>query len=146
MTARNRNDNDAFVRRLERRAERIVKTASPRGSPTLRGIVDEIALTLDQLRRARAVHERFSDELSESEQRIRNNILQLTPPTMYRDPFCEERAEARERLARIHTEQRRVAVSELQNVNPLHERLLTVISRHRQIAAFHESRTTRAKA
>ena len=135
-----------FAERLEHRAERVLERGSPSSSPVLSALENELALALEQVRQAREVHEHARQDLLEIQRYVEADILRWTlrPGVTYPDRYREIREPLRARLLRLRAEGRWLSLTEAAQLRPLEERLLMLLTRHRQLARLYEHRNHRA--
>ncbi len=122
-----------FVDELERRArsvarerEREAELSSPVGI-----IQGEIALTLDQIKRMRQIHEQQEHSLRRSECYIDTELMQMELRTPRYSPYrYPEREKLQRRPQQIQHERMHFAVRESAELRELHRRLLYSINEH----------------
>ena len=127
-----RKKESTFAERLEARAAAILARARNRDipDPVMDAIAGEIALTLDQIRSVRRLHEHLRRELTRVECYIETEIIQREPRIpVYEDRRIAERDMLRGRLLAIGQERRRLAMAEEEKTHAAHSRLLMLTNR-----------------
>jgi hypothetical protein len=90
-----------------------------------------MALALDHIQGVRWLHKNLRRGLLRLECYIDTEIMQREPrPPFFYDERLPERDMLRARLLKIEQERRRLAVAEVERLQPLHDRLLTLVLRH----------------
>jgi len=93
-----------------------------------------MALTLDQLDRTRSLHERIRKHLLRVECYIDTEILQISPrEPVYIDERWHDRQMLKRKLMLLDQERRRLAVAEEEKLQELHNRLLSLWTKYRQL-------------
>ncbi len=125
-----------FSERLENRARELVARTDLEGrTDEITPLVDrEMALTLDQLNRTRALHGRLRHSLLVQELYLDTEIMQREPrEPVYIDERLPERDRLRDRLRAVDKERRKLAMEEESRLQTLHDRLLSVVNKHHQL-------------
>jgi len=139
-----------LVEKLEAEAHRAAKrsTGESAGFQPEAAVRREIALTLDHIHRVRQVHNDLRRNLVKLECYIDTEIMQREPkPPHFYDKRIAERDMLRARLLRIEHERRQLAVVERERLQTLHDRLLILLERHRQLRPVHSGyRNARSEA
>ena len=127
----------SFGAELEERARQILErrshTAGRPWAPTS-ALEDAIALSLDQVRDARARERVVLESLLKEECDVGTELLQMEDRTPRYSPYrFPERAKLRARLARLAEERRRLVIAQADRVNTFHDRLLSLLGKHAQL-------------
>lgn len=135
-----------FSQRLEERAREVAAGVNRADwdASVVSALDREIALTLDQLDRLRALHVRLARDLLRTECSIGTQIMQLSPwAPHYREYLIDPREKMqnkmrhdhlRDKMRAVDEERRRLAVSREERIQSLENRLLTLLERHTQLA------------
>ncbi len=95
---------------------------------------DEIALTLHQLSGWRARERDMSQRLCQEECEIGTELLQMEQRTPRYSPYrYPEREKLQRRRSRVLEQGRRITVSCAEKADALHDRLLSLLNKHRQV-------------
>jgi len=124
---------------LEARARRIVARVGTHRieSSVLRGIVDEIALMLDQIDSWRQVKERLVRSLLHGEMYTNTELMQMEARTPRYSPYrFPEREKLQRRLLDIERERRRHDAEHAERMMQLHARLQELLNRHEQVMSI----------
>ena len=125
-----------FARRMESKARELAERLSNEREEdaTLATLTREMALTLDQIEGVRRAHDNSRRSLLRQECYLDTEITQREPrPPVYEDPRLPERDRLRDRLRAVERERRWLLLSEVEQLRPLHDRLLSLINRHHQL-------------
>ena len=94
----------------------------------------DIILTLDQIGRLRARGRAILQDLLRSECYIDTELLQMEERTPRYSPYrFPEREKFQRRLTDIAVERRRFVISHGEKIDNLHDKLLSLLSKHRQL-------------
>ena len=128
-----------FGESLEDKAQSIVgDIKEERVAPSF--VDDDIALTLDHLARIRDLHNQLRHRLVRLECYVDTEIIQRSPrPPFYYDDRLEERDRLRNKLFKIEEQRRKLAITEEEKLQALHDRLLALMNKHGQL---HHRQTT----
>ena len=129
-------ERPTFAERLESNARRIVKDHwRDRSSSVATSTLErELALTVSQIDGVRRMHRQLRRDLGRIECYIDTEIIQREPrDPVYTDPRLPERDMLRARLLKIEHERRRLTLIENDKLRELQDRLLSLISKHRNI-------------
>jgi hypothetical protein len=119
---------------LEQRAQDTVSnTKGLWGSDAESFLAREISLALSELDRARDLHERLCRSLSHQESYVNLDMRYLNRPKYPVFPVHERRDHLKQKLARIEKERRQIEAVDQQRIQILHERLLSLWHKHRQL-------------
>ena len=138
MTQR-REDRDratSFAETLEKRAWQVAATSSQLDDDLLPSalIKDQIALCLDQIDQQRAREQQITQQLRQAECDIDTELMQMEQRTPRYSPYrFPEREKLQRRLARIGEEQRRLSMAHADRLDTLHDRMLSLQGKHRQL-------------
>ena len=114
--------------------------ASPHSStdpidPITSSIEREIALVLGHIDRADTLQEDLEHRLLQSECYIGTELLQMEARTPRYSPFrFPERDKLQRRLLNVEQERRRLIVQREKPLQELHDRLLSLLNKHRQLS------------
>lgn len=137
----------SFRDRLEGRALWAVSHAhfGRDKSPTVWSVVNEMALALSQLRQSRSIHAGSQRELRRLEFGLEQQLA-LGEREVYSnlDRNHYHRDRLRTRQLNIKTERQRLALSQAQEERGIHDRLIVLLSRQRQLAGFYDDRKARS--
>ncbi len=134
-----RNESEqmqSFAEGLEQRARDMLATPGRQPGHFSRSSLfeDEIALTLYHIDRSRAREQDMKHELLQAECYIDTELMQMEQRTPRYSPYrFPEREKMQRRLARIAEERRRLTITEAERLDALHNRLLSLLSKHRQL-------------
>ena len=127
----------SFSATLEDRAREVVGAQSrPEKAFSATALVTEqLALTLDQIEHLRGRWGELKDALLRAECEVGTELMQMEQRTpRYSPNRYPEREKLQRRLARLAEEGRRLALTQAEKLDGLHDRLLTLLQRHRQLA------------
>lgn len=126
-----------FAERLEERARDALSSPLSRdaeGFSVSSVLEDEIALMLHQIDRLRARGENMRQSLLHEECDIGTELLQMEQRTPRYSPYrYPEREKLQRRRGRIKEQQRNLAMAHDQRLDTLHDRLLSLLNKHRQL-------------
>ena len=133
------HDRDAsFTEGLEERARDAISSSSSwevEGFSASSILKDEMALTLHQLSGSRARGKKIEDGLLQEESEINTELMQMEQRTPRYSPYrFPEREKLERRRSRVLEQGRRFTLSLAEKLDSLHDRLLSLLSRHRQIS------------
>ncbi len=123
---------------LEARARRVAAHAREdrESSPVVRGLVQEIALILDQIDGWRGTRERLDHSLLRAECYTDTELMQMEARTPKYSPYrFPEREKLQRRLFEIEKERRRFILSNEEKMQDVHQRLLSLLEKHDQLTA-----------
>lgn len=128
---------ESFTDNLEQRARDAI---SSRPSWEVEGfsassiLKDELALTLHQLGGLRARGKKIEESLFHEESEINTELMQMEQRTPRYSPYrYPEREKLQRRRGRIKEQQRSLAIAHNQRLDALQDRLLSSLSKHRQV-------------
>ena len=128
---------ESFTDTLEQRARDAI---SSRPMWELEGfsvssiLEDEIALTLHQLSALGVRGKRIEESLLREESEINTELLQMEQRTPRYSPYrYPEREKLQRRRGRIKEHQRNLRITHHEKLDALHNRLLSLLSKHRQL-------------
>lgn len=123
------------VGELEQEARGIASViGDAKASPSRAVIEGEIAFTLEQIEQVQKLRQQLERSLLRTECYVDTELMQMEQRTPRYSPYrFPERAKLQRRLEDIERERRRLAVEHQFSVQRLHERLLTLLSRRRQL-------------
>ncbi len=130
----------SFAEGLEQRARDAISSDSSswevEGFSASAILKDQMALTLHQIGGLQDRRKKTDQSLLQEECEINTELMQMeqrTPPySPYRFP---EREKLQRRRGRVLEQGRRFMISHAEKLDALHDRLLSLLSRHRQISA-----------
>ncbi len=125
-----------FGQRVEGTARELTKRLKRNGADdAVHGtLVREMALTLDQIEGIHRVHHKMRRSLLRQECYLDTEIMQREPrPPVYQDPRLAERDRLRDRLRGVEKERRQLLLFEGEQLRPLHDRLLSLVNKHRHL-------------
>jgi len=126
----------SFTDHLEKRARQLLQSErrdETQWSPFWM-IKDSVALVLDQIDRSRKKEEEVLKELLDSECEIGTELLQMEQRTPRYSPYrFPEREKMHREMGRIRAERRRFQISQAERMEGLHERLLGLVGKWRQL-------------
>ena len=94
----------------------------------------ELSLLLHQIEQRRVLEKAIEDSLLQHECHITTEMMHMEDRTPRYSPYrFPEREKMQRRLDRIGSERRRFWIVQEENWNNLHERLLTLLQKHRQL-------------
>lgn len=134
-----RNESEqlqSFTKGLEQRARNVLGSPDRQAGHFSRSSLfkDEIALTLHHIDRLRAREQDMMQSLLQAECYIDTELMQMEQRTPRYSPYrFPEREKMQRRLSRIAEERRRLTVTEAERLDALHNRLLSLLSKHRQL-------------
>ena len=95
---------------------------------------DEMALTLHQLGGLRARGKKIEESLLHEESEINTELMQMEQRTPRYSPYrFPEREKLQRRRSRVLEQGRRLTVSHAEKLDGLHERLLSLLHKHKQV-------------
>lgn len=124
----------SFAHNLEKRARGALRPNGRDGKrfSAVSLIEDEMALALDQIDRLRERGDETLKSLLEDECSIGTELLQMEERTPRYSPYrFPEREKLQRRLGRIGEERRRFQISHAEKLDALHDRLLSLLRKHR---------------
>ena len=130
------NEIKSFAEKLEEKAqERLVSPDRQFGYLSLSSLIqDDIALILDQIEQLRARGKGIMQSLLQSECYIETELIQLEDRTPRYSPYrFPEREKLQRRLSRIAEERRRFTTTHAEKLDSFHDRLLSLLKKHRQL-------------
>ena len=130
------DQKQSFAEQLEQRAQDVLAAPATKIGQFSRSSLfeDEIALTLHHIDRLRAREQDMKHELLQAECYIDTELMQMEQRTPRYSPYrFPEREKMQKRLSRIAEERRRLTVTQAEKLDGLHDRLLALLSKHRQI-------------
>ncbi len=126
----------SFAEQLEQRARNalsVPRRKNGRWSPSSI-LEDEVALLLHQIDASRARESDVFESLLEEECGIGTELLQMEARTPRYSPYrFPEREKLQRRLGQLSQERRRFSVAQAEKLDGLHERLLGLVGKHRQV-------------
>ena len=126
----------SFSETLEERARKVFAVEDRQIGKVSRSsfIEDDIALTLHQIDRLRARDRDIRQSLVQAECYINTELIQMEERTPRYSPYrFPEREKLQRRLSRIAEERRRFVISQAEKLDAFHERLLSLLNKHRQL-------------
>ena len=128
---------ESFTDTLEQRARDAISSCSSwevEGFSASSILKDEMALTLHQLSGLRARGKKIEESLLREESEINTELMQMEQRTPRYSPYrYPEREKMQRRRSRIKEQQRNLAIAHDQRLATLHERLLSLVGKHRQV-------------
>ncbi|MCI0624780.1 MAG: hypothetical protein L0387_24565 [Acidobacteria bacterium] len=125
-----------FAGQLEERVRQLTNATrqpSPEFSVTSL-IEDELLLTVEQLDKTRERWRVIEQDLLQAECYIETELMQMEQRTPRYSPYrFPEREKLQKRLMGIAQERRRLIVSTSQSIDELHQRLLSLLHKHKQL-------------
>ena len=123
---------------LEERAREIVASGSraeARQSFSVSALIDEqIGLTLQHIEDLRARGQQLRDALTQCECDIETELMQMEQRTPRYSPYrYPEREMLQRRLGQVAEEGRQLIVAQADKLDSLHDRLLVLLQRHKQL-------------
>lgn len=136
----------SFRDRIEGQALRAVSHAhfGRAKSPTLWAVVNEMALALSELRQLRNIHARSQLELRKFELELDREIHRRENDnysTADRHHYHGDRL--RTRQLNLKTERQRLYFAQAEDEREMHDKLLLLLSRQRQLSIFYDGGTAR---
>ena len=129
---------ESFTDTLEQRARDAISSCSSwevEGFSASSILKDEIALTLHQLSGSRVRGKKIEQSLLQEESEINTELMQMEQRTPRYSPYrFPEREKLQRRQSRVLEQRRRLTLSLAEKLDALHDRLLSLLSRHRQIS------------
>jgi len=124
----------SVAKTLEEKARELAKGLEERAKP--RGVLLmlelEIALTIEHIDRLRALHQKLERSLLRSECYVGSDLLKLDTYTPRSFAFrLSARGNLKNKLLKIEVERRHLAAAQEQELGTLHDRLLSLIGKHR---------------
>lgn len=130
------NDTPSFSASLEERARQIIDAApEPISEFSATSFFEEqLALTLDQIDKLRSRERELRHALLRAECEVETELLQMEDRTPRYSPYrYPEREKLQRRLAQLAEEGRRLLLSQGEKMDGLHDRLLALLQKHRQL-------------
>lgn len=128
---------ESFTDDLEQRARDAISSRSSwevEGFSASSILKDEMALMLHQLSGLRARGKEIEESLLQEESEINTELMQMEQRTPRYSPYrYPEREKLHRRRSRIKEQQRNLAIAHDQRLDMLHEKLLSLLSRHWQV-------------
>lgn len=128
---------ESFTDTLEQRARDAISSHSSwevEGFSASSILKDELALTLYQLSGLRARGKKIEESLLHEESEINTELMQMEQRTPRYSPYrYPEREKLQRRRSRVLEQGRRFTVSHAEKEDALHDRLLSLLSKHRQM-------------
>ena len=125
----------SFSETLEQKVRSVVSEKAPGAAFVTATIHRQMALALDQLDRTRSLHEAIRRQLLRVECYIDTEVIQISPrEPVYIDERWHDRQMLKRKLFFIDHERRKLAVSEQEKLQALHDRLLSLWNKYRQIS------------
>jgi len=128
---------ESFTDTLEQRTRDAISSRSSwevEGFSASSILKDELALTLHQLSGLRARGKRIEESLLQEESEINTELMQMEQRTPRYSPYrFPEREKLQRRRGRIREQQRSLAIAHNQRLDALHDELLSLLNRHRQV-------------
>ena len=135
---KNNADNPAIelLAEVVRRAEALLRESSVRqGSIVLRGIEEEIQLTLEEIRRETGLQDTLRDKLGRAECYVGTELLQMEARTPRYSAFrYPEREKLQRRLLALDRERRQIEVKKVDRAQELERRLLAQLRKHGRLS------------
>lgn len=130
-----RHKVSSFGDRLEERVrDAVAKSPESREFSASSLVEEQLALTLHQIDELRRRWQALNDNLLRSECDIDTELMQMEQRTPRYSPYrYPEREKLERRLARLAEERRRLAISQAERLDSLHERLLALLQKRRQL-------------
>lgn len=131
-----RKPQPSFGERLEAKASEIIRRerTDDRTFFVVSTLERELALTLSHIQRVRALQQQLHLNLLRQECYLDTEIMQREPrPHNYVDYRLPERDRLRDKLRQLEHERRHLAIVYVERLQPLHDRLLTLLNRHTQL-------------
>ncbi len=129
---------ESFTDTLEQRASHAISSRSSwevEGFSASSILKDQLALTLHQLSGLRARGKKIGESLLQEESEINTELMQMEQRTPRYSPYrFPEREKLQRRRGRVLEQRRRLTLSLAEKLDALHDRLLSLLSRHRQIS------------
>lgn len=130
------NQMQSFAEKLEERARNVLGAQDRQASPFFLSsfIGDEIALTLHQIDQLRSRKQDIMQSLLQAECYVETELMQMEQRTPRYSPYrFPEREKFQRRLSRIAEERRRHVIAHAEKLDPLHNQLLSLLNKHRQL-------------
>ena len=131
-----RSRKASLARAFEERARRIVETIQSRSwdlSPESM-VAREIGLTVTRIDRVRSLREEQLKSLLQTECYVDTELMQMEQRTpRYSPSRYPEREKLQRRLLALEVERRKLLAQEADRVQPLEERLLSLLEKHAQL-------------
>ncbi len=124
--------NRTLAERMERRATLLTRERGQgRSSPVVEAIRQEVGMTLEAIRRARALAQRADKELALAECEVGTDLLQLDMvPPRYVDNKWADRQRLKGLRRELAADRRRTGESHEKVIGILNDRLLALMQRH----------------
>lgn len=126
----------SFSDELEERAQKAISIPHRQESLISQSslIEDDIALTLHQIDRLHARDRDIGRSLLQAECYIATELARMEDRTPRYSPYrFPEREKLQRRLGHVAEERRRFVISQAEKLDAFHDRLLTLIKKHRQL-------------
>ncbi len=125
----------SFSETLEQKVRSAVGEKAPGDTFVTATIHRQMALALDQLDQTRSLHDAFRRKLFRLECYVDTEILQIGPrEPVYIDERWHDRQMLKRKLLFINNERRKLAMAEQEKLQALHDRLLSLWNKYRQIS------------
>ncbi len=120
---------------LEEKANQLKRNLDKKDVSIPSIIKREIALTAEQIDRLQALHKDQLDEILQAECYVNTELMQMEQRTPRYSPYrFPEREKLQRRLLQIGAERRRLAARLEDKLQPLEDRLLSLINKHEQVS------------
>ncbi len=128
---------ESFTDNLEQRARDAISSGSNwevEGFSASSILKDEMALTLHQLSGLRARGKKIEESLLQEQSEINTELMQMEQRTPRYSPYrYPEREKLQRRRGRIREQQRRLMEATAEKLDSLHDRLLSLLSKRKQV-------------
>lgn len=126
----------SFTSRLEEKACDIAATPVERYDSFVGALLrSDIALLLDQVEKLKSNTKEINRSLLEAECEIGTELIQMEQRTPRYSPYrFPEREKLQRRLGEIHKERRQLRLTLDDKLDSFHDRLLSLIKKHRQLS------------
>jgi hypothetical protein len=125
-----------FQKRLEDRGEAIARRVERREwTPSISSLVErEVALTVRQIASVRTGHDYFENKLRKLEEAVDRDYATINTRMGYQTILINtERNRLRQQRWNLEHDLRQIALSKEEKLRGLHDRLLVLLNRHRQL-------------
>lgn len=134
---------ESFASDLEKRARRTISNSrnhTPSSSVNII-IEEEMALLLDQIDRLESRRRELLDDMLQAESHIDTELIQMEDRTPRYSPYrFPERENIQRRLTRLNEERRRLTTIFADKLDSFHDRLLSLLKKHRQLQPWHNKK------
>lgn len=127
----------SFTDKLEDKARKVLASPDRKNNYfSLSSLIkNDLALTLNQINKLRTRGKDIFQSLLQSECYVETELMQMDDRTPKYSPYrFSERTKLQSRLGRIAEERRRFTLTHAEKFDSLHDRLLSLLKKHRQLS------------